>query len=135
MKNRFISSICFTALLMILVAFISCSSTKNRTEERAKERVTQFIRLMSEDRIEEAEKLLSRELAGSETKELFLDTYDIWALKDTSIVIEVGDVIFHVKGDKNSAAVSFKVRNEKVSYTKVATIPVKFERGDWYIGG
>ncbi|MFQ6033076.1 MAG: hypothetical protein ACE5K2_09175 [Candidatus Zixiibacteriota bacterium] len=134
MRNRFIPSKCFT-LTLIFVALIGCGSTKNRTEERAKERVFQFLRLMTEDRMEEAEKLLSRELSRSETKELFLDGYDNRELKDTSIVINVTDVTFHVKGDKNKAVVSVIVRNEKIGFTKMATVPVKFEKGDWYIGG
>lgn len=134
MRNRIPSSVCFTYLL-IFITFIGCSNTKNRTEERAKERVTQFIRLMSEERIEEAEKLLSREFAESETKELFLDSYLLQELKDTSIVIEAGDISFHVKGDQNRAKISVSVRNEKAHYTKITSIPLKFERGDWYIGG
>ena len=133
MRNRFIPSMCF-AFLLIFLALIGCSSTENRTEERAKERVTQFIRLMSEDRIEEAEKFLSRYLAESETKELFLDSYDLWQFKDTSLVISVYDVIFHVK-DKNIATVSFTIHNEKLGFRRQGNLPVKFERGDWYIGG
>lgn len=134
MKNRFISSIYF-ACLLIAVVLVSCSGTKNRTEERAKERVTQFLRAMSEDRIEEAEKLLTRELAESETKELFLDSYDNWQLKDTSIVINVSDITFHPKDEKNRAMAQVTVHNEKIRFTKMASIPIKFERGDWYIGG
>ena len=133
MRNRFISSICFASLLIFL-ALIGCSSTKNRTEERAKERVTRFIRLMSENQIEEAEKLLSRYLAESETKELFIDSYDVWQFKDTSIVIRVGSIIFHID-DKNRATVTFTIHNEKLGFTRRANLPVKFEKGDWYIGG
>ena len=124
---------CF-AFLLIFLALIGCSSTENRTEERAKERVTQFIRLMSENRIEEAEKFLSTYLAESETKELFLDSYDVWQFKDTSIVINVHGVTFHVK-DKNKATVTFTIHNEKLGFTRHTNLPVKFERGDWYIGG
>ena len=133
MRNRFLSSICF-ASLMIFLALISCSSTKNRTEERATERVTQFFRLMSENRIEEAEKLLTRYLAESETKELFLDAYDNWKFKDTSIVIRVDYITFHMD-DENIATVTFTIHNEKLGFTRHGNLPVKFERGDWYIGG
>jgi hypothetical protein len=133
MRNRSVWSMCF-AYLLIFLALIGCSSTKNRTEERAKERVIQFIRLMSEDRIEEAEKLFTKYLAEAEVKELFLEGYDDRQLKDTSIVITVDGVDFSPR-NKNRATVSITVRNEKVDFTKMATIPVKFERGDWYIGG
>jgi hypothetical protein len=134
MKNRFSSSP-YLACLLSFVLLSSCGSTERRTEQRAEERVTQFIRLMSEDRIEEAEKLLSKELAEGESKELFMDSYDNWQLKDTSIVIEVSDLTFHVEGDSNRAVVSLIVRNERVRFAKRASMPLKFEKGDWYIGG
>ena len=134
MRNRFTSSL-YLATLLSFVVLISCNSTEKRTEERAKERVTQFVRLMTEDRIEEAEEILSKELAEGETKELFLDSYDNWQLKDTSTVIEVGDLMYHVKDDTNRAVVSVTVRNEKIGFTKRASMPLKFEKGDWYIGG
>ena len=85
--------------------------------------------------MDEAEKLLSKELAEGESKELFLDSYDNWQLKDTSIVIEVGDLIFNVKDDSNRAVVSLTVRNERVRFAKRASMPLKFEKGDWYLGG
>ncbi len=134
MRNRFLSSP-YLACVLSFVVLSGCGSTENRTEDRAKERVTQFIRFMSEDRIGEAEKLLSKELAEGESKELFLDSYDNWQLKDTSIVIEVGDLIFNVKDDSNRAVVSLIVRNERVRFAKRATMPLKFEKGDWYLGG
>ena len=134
MRKRFISSL-YLATLLSFAVLISCDSTEKRTEERAKERVTQFVRLMTEDRIEEAEEILSKELAEGETKELFLDSYDNWQLKDTSTVIEVGDLMYHVKDDTNRAVVSVTVRNEKIGFTKRASMPLKFEKGDWYIGG
>ena len=134
MRNRFLSSL-YLACLLGFVILSSCGSTERRTEQRAKERVTQFIRLMSEDRMDEAEKLLSKELAEGESKELFLDSYDNWQLKDTSIVIEVGDLIFNVKDDSNRAVVSLTVRNERVRFAKRASMPLKFEKGDWYLGG
>ncbi|KPL03944.1 MAG: hypothetical protein AMJ73_04990 [candidate division Zixibacteria bacterium SM1_73] len=132
MGKRLICSICFTGLL-IFVALFGCSSTQNRTEERAKERVIQFIRLMSGDRIEEAEKLLSRNRAQSEKMEFFLNTYDNPELKDTSIVIEIDDLTF-ARDDTNKAMVYITVRNEKLKFTKRASIYMKFEKGDWYIG-
>lgn len=134
MRNRFLSSL-YLASLLSFVVLSSCGSIERRTEQRAKERVTQFIRLMSEDRMDEAEKLLSKELAEGESKELFLDSYDNWQLKDTSIVIEVGDLIFNVKDDSNRAVVSLTVRNERVRFAKRASMPLKFEKGDWYLGG
>lgn len=132
MGKRLICSICFTGVL-ILVALFSCSSTENRTEERAKERVIQFIRLMSEDQIEEAEKLLCTNRAQSENKEFFLNTFDNWELKDTSIVIEVDEITFS-RNDENKAMASVTVYNEKLRFTKTASIYMKFEKGDWYLG-
>jgi hypothetical protein len=134
MRNKFRWSRSLSYLL-IFFALIGCSSTKNRTEERAKDRVTQFIRLMSENRLEEAEKFLSRQLAEGESKELFLDSYDNWELKDSSIVITVDEITLNIKGDKNRAVASIYINNDKLSFTKVADMPLKFERGDWYIGG
>jgi hypothetical protein len=125
----------YFAYVLISLALIGCNRTKNRTEERAKERVTQFIRLMSENRMEEAEKLLSKQLTESETKELFLDSYDNQEIKDTSIIISVDEVVFNKKGDKNRAVASISVRNDKLDFVKFATLPIKFEKGDWYIGG
>jgi hypothetical protein len=40
-----------------------------------------------------------------------------------------------LEDDKNSGTASITVRNEKLDFTKIATLPIKFERGDWYIGG
>ena len=132
MRNKFRWSRCL-ACLLIFFALIGCSSTKNRTKERAKERVIQFLRLMSANQTEEAEKLLSRVLAEDENKELFLNAYDNWQLKDSSIVIKVTNITF--EDDKNKGTVSINVRNEKLGFTKIASMPIKFERGDWYIGG
>ena len=134
MINKFRWSRYF-AYLVIPLALIGCSSVENRTEERAKERVIQFIHLMSANKIEEAEKLLSRQLKEGENKELFLESYDDWELKDTSIVITIDEVSFYRPGDKNKAMVSFTVRNDKFDFTKMVTMPIKYERGDWYLGG
>jgi hypothetical protein len=134
MRNRPVFYTCFACLLS-LVILTSCGSIENKTEQRAKDRVIQFIRLMSEDRIEEAEEFLSKELAEGESKELFLDSYDNWQLKDTSIVIEVGDLTFNVKDDSNRAVVSLIVHNDRLQFAKRANMPLKFEKGDWYIGG
>ena len=134
MRNKFKWSRYF-AYLLISLALIGCNRTKNRTEDRAKERVTQFIRLMSENRIEEAEKLLSKELTESETRELFLDSYDNQEIKDPSIIISVDDITFDKKGGNNRAVVSISVRNDKLDFVKIASLPIKFEKGDWYIGG
>jgi hypothetical protein len=132
MRKRFSCWMCFISLLIFL-ALIGCSSTKNRTEKRAKERITQFIRLMSEDQVEEAEKLLSRKLAQSEKMEFFLSLYDNWELKDTSIVIEVDEITF-MRNDTNRAMASVTVSNDRVRFTKMANMALKFEKGDWYIG-
>jgi hypothetical protein len=121
MRNKFRWSRCLICLL-IFFALIGCSSTKNRTEKRAKERVIQFLRLMS-----------AKQLLEDESKELFLNAYDNWQLKDSSIVIKVTHITF--EDDKNSGTVSIHVRNEKLDFTKIATLPIRFERGDWYIGG
>ncbi len=134
MRRRFTPSVCLAGLL-IFVSVVSCSSTENRTEERAKERVTQFIRLMSENRMEDAEKLLSRELLESEVKEFFLDGYDHWKLKDPNLIINVEHVTFDPRGYEDRATVSFFLRNEKMEFVRQGNLPVKFERGDWYIGG
>jgi NADPH-dependent 7-cyano-7-deazaguanine reductase QueF-like protein len=88
---------------------------------------------MSANQIEEVEKLLSRQLLEDESKELFLNAYDNWQLKDSSIVIQVIHITF--EDDKNRGEASISVRNEKLDFTKIATMPIKFERGDWYIGG
>jgi hypothetical protein len=132
MENKFRWSR-YLMCLLIFFALIGCSSTKNRTEKRAEERVTQFIRLMSANQIEEVEKLLSRQLLADENKELFLNAYDNWQLKDSSIIIKVIHITF--EQDKNKGSASIAVRNEKLDFTKMATMPIKFERGDWYIGG
>lgn len=125
----------YFAYLVIPLALIGCSSVKNRTEERAKERVIQFIHLMSADKIEEAEKLLCRQLREGENMELFLVSFDDWEIKDTSIVITVDEVSFYKPNDKNKAVVSLTIRNDKVDFTKMSSIPIRYERGDWYLGG
>jgi hypothetical protein len=125
----------YLAYLVISLALIGCNSTKNRTEERAKERVIQFIHLMSANKIEEAEKLLTRQLREGENMELFIESFDDWELKDTSIVITVEEVSFYRPDDKNKAIVSFTVRNDKVDFTKMTSMPIKYEKGDWYLGG
>lgn len=124
----------YFAYLLIPLALIGCSSVENRTEERAKERVIQFVHLMSANKIEEAEKLLSRPLKEGENMELFLESYDDWELKDTSIVITIDEVSFYRPNDKNRALVSFTIRNDKVGFTKISSMPIRFERGDWYLG-
>jgi len=133
MKNKFGWSRYF-AYFLIFLALTGCHSTKRRTEQRAKERVTQFVRFMSENKIEEAEELLSRELSQGETKEIFLESYDDQELKDSSIVITVDEIDFYRKDNKNKAVASLTVRNDKLDFTKMSSLPIKFERGDWYIG-
>ena len=125
----------YFACLVIFLALIGCNSTKNRTEERAKERVIQFIHLMSANKIEEAEKLLARQLVEGENLELFLESYDDPELKDTSIVITIDEVDFYRPNDKNKALVSLTIRNNNVGFTKMSSIPIRYEKGDWYLGG
>ena len=127
MKNKWIF---FLAFLLLF----SCSGNKNRTEERAKQRVTQFIHLMARDQIGEAEKLCASELVDSGNKELFLSSFDDWQIKDTTTLIINIEEIYFPKDKKNKALVSMTIRSEKNNFTKIVSMPIRYEKGDWYLG-
>jgi hypothetical protein len=132
MKNKWI----YHAGLIFLISLLlfGCYSNKNRTEARAKERITQFVILMAKDRIEEAEKLLASELVDSGNKEFFLSCYDDSQLKDTTSLIINIDEIYIPKNMKNRALVSMTIRSERSNFTKVVSMPIRYEKGDWYLG-
>jgi len=122
--------------ILTFLLLLGCYSHKNKTEERAIERITQFILLMAADEVEEAEKLLSRSLIGSGNKELFLTNFDDWQLKDTTdIKIEIRGIYIPEDDPKNRALVSMNIRSEKNEFTKIVSMPITYEKGDWYIGG
>ncbi len=128
MKNKLI-------LLLIPLLFVSCYSKKNKTEARAKERVTQFVMLMVKDKVGEAEKMLSSSLVDSGNKEFFLQSFDDYRLKDSaSVVIEFNEIIIPPKDKKNRALVSLDIRSTKYDLTKIVSIPLMYEKGDWYLG-
>jgi hypothetical protein len=86
MRNKWI-------YLLVALLLLSCYSNKNKTEERAKQRITEFIQLALTDHWEEAEAYLSNRLIDSETKEIFLSNFDNWQLKDTAnVVIEFQEI-------------------------------------------
>ncbi|MCK4404581.1 MAG: hypothetical protein KAW02_05765 [candidate division Zixibacteria bacterium] len=120
---------------LVFLLVLSCYSNKNKTEERARERITQFVLLMAKDQIEEAEKLLGSGLIDSGNKELFLSNFDNWQLKDTTdIIIDIEQIYIPEKDPKNRALVSMTVRSEKHNFTKMVSMPIRYEKGDWYIG-
>lgn len=120
---------------LIPLLLLGCYSNKNKTEERAQERIKEFIFLMAMDQFEEAEKLLSTDLADSENKELFLSNFDNWQLKDTAdIVIELDQIYMPPRDPKSRAMVSLTVRSEKHDFTKIISMPIRYEKGNWYIG-
>ncbi|MFH1336654.1 MAG: hypothetical protein ABII96_09075 [Candidatus Zixiibacteriota bacterium] len=126
-----------TKLIFVLIPllFFSCYSKKNKTETRAKERVTQFVMLMIKDQVGEAEKMLSNSLVDSGNKEFFLQSFDDYRLKDSSsVVIENMEVFIPPKEKKNRAIVGFNLRSTKYDLTKIVSIPLKYEKGNWYLG-
>lgn len=128
MKNKWI-------FLLFFLLLFSCYSKKNMTDERVKERIKEFTFLMAQDRFEEVEKLLSREMLDSENKEVFLSNFDNWQLKDTTdIIIEIQDIYIPSKNKKNRAMISLTIRSEKNDLTKIISMPMRYEKGDWYIG-
>jgi hypothetical protein len=132
MKNKWIRH--GWIIFLISLILFGCYSNKNRTEKRARERVTQFVLLMATDRIEEAEKFLANDLVDSGNKELFLSSYDDWQLKDTtSLIIDIEEIYFP-KNRKDRALVSMTVHSEKTDFTKVVSMPIRYEKGDWYLG-
>ncbi len=120
---------------LVFLLVCGCYSNKNKTEERARERINQFVLLMAKDQIEEAEKLLCSALIDSGNKELFLSNFDNWQLKDTTdIKIEISEIYIPEDDPKNRALVSMTIRNDKNNFTKVVSMPISYEKGDWYIG-
>jgi hypothetical protein len=120
---------------LVPLLLLGCYSNKNKTEERARERIKEFIFLMATDQFEEAEKLLSTDLADSENKEIFLSNFDNWQLKDTTdIVIDVDQIYMPPQDPKSRAMVSMTVRSEKNDFTKIVSMPIRYEKGNWYIG-
>lgn len=122
-------------ILLALLLLSGCYSNKNKTEEKARERVTRFVLLMAQDQIEEAEKLLTRQMIESGNKELFLSSFDDWWLKDTSDVkIDIRSVYIPEDGPKNKALVSMTIHSEKHNQTKMVSMPITYEKGNWYLG-
>lgn len=120
---------------LILLLLLGCYSKKNKTEERVQERLTQFVFLMAKDQVEKAEELLATGMIHSGNKELFLASFDNWQLKDTSdIVIEFQHIYIPEDDPKNRALVSMTIRSEKSDFTKMVSMPITYEKGDWYIG-
>ena len=129
MKNKWVF------LLVFFLLLTSCYSKKNKTEARAKERVNQFIMYMVKDQLGEAEKMLSSSLIDSGNKEFFMQSFDDWRLKDSaSVVIEIVEVFIPPKEKKNRAMVGLNIRNAKYDLTKIVSIPILYEKGDWYLG-
>ena len=123
-----------TFFLIPLLLFC-CYSNKNKTEEKARERIKEFMFLMATDRFEEAEGLLSSDLADGESKEIFLSNFDNWQLKDTTdLIINVEQIYMPPNDPKNRAMVSMTIRSEKNDFTKIISMPIRYEKGNWYIG-
>jgi hypothetical protein len=122
-------------LLVLLLVPLSCYSKKNKTENRARERVTEFVFLMVKDKVEAAEELLASGMIYSGNKELFLASFDNWQLKDTTdVVIEFQHIFIPEDDPKSRALVSMTVRSQKNEFTKMVSMPITYEKGDWYIG-
>jgi hypothetical protein len=120
---------------LIPLLLLGCYSNKSKTEEKARERIKEFMFMMATDRFEEAEGLLSSDLADSETKEVFLSNFDNWQLKDTTdIIINVEQIYMPPDDPKNRAMVSLTIRSEKNDFTKIISMPIRYEKGNWYIG-
>ena len=126
---------CKWIFFLVMLILVGCYSQKNKTEERAKQRVTEFVQLLLTEQWDEAEGYLSRELADSENKEVLFSNFDTPQLRDTSkVVIEVQEVYIPEDDPKQRAMVSVSIRNTENNHTKMATMPMRYERGDWYIG-
>jgi hypothetical protein len=90
---------------------------------------------MAKDQVEEAEELLSTGLIHSGNKELFLSSFDNKQLKDTTdIIIEFEHIYIPEDDPQNRALVSMTVRSEENDFTKIISMPISYEKGDWYIG-
>ena len=120
---------------LIPLLLLGCYSNKNKTEEKARERIKEFVFLMATERFEEAEGLLSTGLADSESKEIFLSNFDNSQLKDTTdLIIDVEQIYMAPNDPKNRAIVSMTIRSEKGDFTKIISMPIRYEKGNWYIG-
>ena len=121
--------------VLIPLLFLSCYTKRNKTEARAKERVTQFVMLMIKDQVGEAENMLSNSLVDSGNKEFFLQSFDDYRLKDSaSVVIEINEILIPPRDKKNRALLSMNIRSTKYDLTKIVSIPLMYEKGDWYLG-
>jgi len=121
--------------VLIPLLFLSCYTKRNKTEARAKERVTQFVMLMIKDQVGEAENMLSSSLVDSGNKEFFLQSFDDYRLKDSaSVVIEINEILIPPRDKKNRALLSMNIRSTKYDLTKIVSIPLMYEKGDWYLG-
>jgi hypothetical protein len=121
--------------VLACLVIMGCYSQKNKTEERAKQRVTEFVMLMAKDQVEAAEELVANGMIYSGNKELFLSSFDNWQLKDTAdVVIEFNHVYIPEDDPKNRAMVSMTIRSLANNFTKIVSMPLTYEKGDWYIG-
>lgn len=121
--------------ILACLVILGCYSKKYKTEERAKQRVTEFVMLMAEDRVEAAEELLAYGMIYGGSKELFLSSFDNWQLKDTAnVVIEFHHIYIPEDDPKNRAMVSMTIKSQTHSFTKMVSMPITYEKGDWYIG-
>lgn len=128
MQNKWI-------FLLVVLLFLGCYSKKNMTEERARQRVTEFVKLALTEQWELADSYLSKGLLDSESREIFFNNFDAWQLKDTlQVEIEIQSVYIPENDPRHRALVSLSIRNVVVSYTKMASMPIIYERGDWHIG-
>jgi predicted RNase H-like HicB family nuclease len=122
-------------LSLAFLFLLGCYSNKNKTEEQARERIKQFMFLMATDQVEEAEKLLSSTLFDSDKKEFFLSNFDNRELKDTTdIVINIEKIYIPENDPKNRAMVSMTISSQKSGFTKIVSMPLTYEKGNWYIG-
>ncbi len=128
MKNKWIF------LLAVLILF-GCYNQKNMTEERAKQRLTQFIQALLTEQWDKADTYISRTLADSENKEVLYSNFDSPQLKDTSeVAIDIEQIYIPENDPLHRAIASVSIRNTKTNYAKMASMPMRYERGDWYVG-
>jgi len=91
--------------------------------------------LMIKDQVGEAENMLSSSLVDSGNKEFFLQSFDDYRLKDSaSVVIEINEILIPPRDKKNRALLSMNIRSTKYDLTKIVSIPLMYEKGDWYLG-
>jgi len=64
-----------------------------------------------------------------------LSSFDNWQLKDTAdVVIEFHHIYIPEDDPKNRAMVSMTVKSQTHGFTKMVSMPITYEKGDWYIG-